>query len=78
MEHVLATSTQQMYAKASATPVRITNLLATKALSNELIARLPAVNKMNKTRFLSGVQLTQARNLIATQWDSVVQLSIQQ
>ncbi|MCE2850649.1 MAG: hypothetical protein LW717_05590 [Chloroflexaceae bacterium] len=78
MEHVLATSTQQMYAKASATPVRITNLRATQALSSELMARLPAVNKMNKTLFLSGAQLTQARNLIATQWDSVVQLTIQQ
>jgi hypothetical protein len=67
-----------MYAKASATPVRITNLRATQALSSELMARLPAVNKMNKTLFLSGAQLTQARNLIATQWDSVVQLTIQQ
>ncbi|MFM7679142.1 MAG: hypothetical protein ACKO83_09885, partial [Roseiflexaceae bacterium] len=72
------TSTQQMYAKAAATPVRISNLLATQALSSELIARLPAVNKMNKTRFLSGAQLTQARNLITSQWDSVVQLTILQ
>lgn len=78
MEHVQSNATQLMYAKASATPVRLAALASANALSTELLDRLPAIRKMSKTQFLTATQQTQARTTITAQWQDVVQLTVDQ
>lgn len=76
LEHTLSNSSQLSYAKAGATPARVAALAADKAIPADIVTRIPAPAKMSKVRFLTPEQLARVSELIATQWDSVVQLTI--
>lgn len=76
LEHVMSTPVQLMYAKAMATPARVSAMLASNAFPADILARIPTAAKMAKALFLTPTQQLRASELIASQWDSIVQLTI--